>query len=240
MSRIRTLGAASIAAAALALTAGATANAGAQPGIVGGGTAPTVSWGAQIYVNTPGRDWDGFNCSGTIIASRWVMTARHCLDTDGSGMRVRVGSNQLQGGTVIAVDQKKISPNGDIALLHLASAFTTTYITLGTGDPASGTTNQLYGWGRTTPTGPPASALKVANVQVTGRSTDAYGGRAIQSVGINGSAWKGDSGGPELSNGVQVGVASTVQNQSGSNTRGTNNYASVASSRSWIRTTAGV
>jgi secreted trypsin-like serine protease len=82
--------------------------------------------------------------------------------------------------------------------------------------------------------------LKVANVQVTGQSTDAYGGRAIQSVGINGSAWKGDSGGPELAGGVQVGVASTVQNQDGSNTRGTNNYGSVASSRSWIRTTSGV
>jgi hypothetical protein len=43
-----------------------------------------------------------------------------------------------------------------------------------------------------------------------------------------------------VSGGVQVGVASTVQNQSGSNTQGTNNYASVASSRSWIRTTSGV
>jgi secreted trypsin-like serine protease len=81
--------------------------------------------------------------------------------------------------------------------------------------------------------------LKVANVQVTGRSADAYGGRAIQSVGINGSAWKGDSGGPEISGGVQVGVASTVQNQDGTYTWGTNNYASVAASRSWIRTTAG-
>ncbi|MEU4668382.1 trypsin-like serine protease [Amycolatopsis sp. NPDC023774] len=211
-------------AAAVALTlAGGTA-ATAQTNIVGGGTAPAVSWGAQVYVNTPGRDFQGFNCSGTVIASRWVMTAVHCLDEDGNGMYVRVGTNTLLGGTKIAVDREEESPHGDIALLHLAQA----------------TSNQLYGWGRTTPTGPPASALKVANVQVTGRSTDAYGGRAIQSVGINGSAWKGNSGGPEVSNGVQVGVASTVQNQSGTNTRGTNNYASVATSRSWVRSTSGV
>jgi secreted trypsin-like serine protease len=240
VSSLRVLGAASAAAVALTLAGGAVASAGVQPNIVGGSTAPTVSWGAQVYVNTPGRDFQGFNCSGTVIAARWVMTAVHCLDQDGSGMHVKVGSNTLFSGTDIAVDGKYESPNGDIALLHLASATSTGPISLGGADPSTGSTNQLYGWGRTTPTGPPASALKTANVQVTGRSTDAYGGRAIQSVGINGSAWKGDSGGPQVSGGVQVGVASTVQNQSGTNTRGTNNYASVASSRSWIRTTAGV
>ncbi|MFC3449128.1 S1 family peptidase [Amycolatopsis speibonae] len=244
MSRLRTLGAATLAAAALTMTAGvasAGTPTGVQPNIVGGGTAPTVSWGAQVYVNTPGRQWDGFNCSGSVIAQRWVLTAKHCLDSDGTGMRVRVGSNQLQGGRVIAVDRKVSSPAGsDISLLHLASDAGVTPIGLASSNPSSGSTNQLYGWGRETPTGPPASALKVANVRVSGSSSDAYGGPAIQSVGINGSAWKGDSGGPQVSNGVQVGVASTVQNQSGSNTRGTNNYGSVASARSWIRTTAGV
>jgi len=244
VSRLRTLGAATLAAAALTMTAGvasAGTPTGVQPNIVGGGTAPTVSWGAQVYVNTPGRQWDGFNCSGSVIAQRWVLTAKHCLDSDGTGMRVRVGSNALQGGRVIAVDRKVSSPAGsDISLLHLASDAGVTPISLASSNPSVGSTNQLYGWGRETPTGPPASALKVANVRVSGSSSDAYGGPAIQSVGINGSAWKGDSGGPQVSNGVQVGVASTVQNQSGSNTRGTNNYGSVASARSWIRTTAGV
>jgi secreted trypsin-like serine protease len=239
VSRTLLLGAASAAALAVTLT-GVSLASGAQPDIVGGGTAPAVSWGAQVYVNTPGRAFQGFNCSGTVIAPRWVMTAHHCLDTDGSGMHVKVGSNTLFSGTQIAVDQEKISPNGDIALLHLTQAAGTTPIALGSADPATGATNQLYGWGRETPTGPPAPSLKVANVRVTGRSTDAFGGRAIQSVGINGSAWKGDSGGPEIANGFQVGVASTVQNQTGTNTTGTDNYASVATSRAWIRTTAGV
>ncbi|SFP43298.1 S1 family peptidase [Amycolatopsis rubida] len=237
--RTRFAAAALTAAAALSFAVPSAATA-AEPSIIGGSTAPSVSWGAQVYVNTPGRDFQGFNCSGTVIAPDWVMTAVHCLDQDGSGMFVRVGTNTLYGGTKIAVDREEQSPNGDIALLHLAQSTSAGPISLGSSDPSNGSTNQLYGWGRTTPSGPPASALKVANVKVTGRSTDAYGGRAIQSVGIDGSAWKGDSGGPELSGGAQVGVASTVQNQSGSNTRGTNNYASVASSRSWIRSTAGV
>jgi hypothetical protein len=76
VSRIRTFGAASVAALALRLGAGSIAGAavptGVQPNIVGGGTAPTVSWGAQVYINTPGRAFDGFNCSGTVIAARWA------------------------------------------------------------------------------------------------------------------------------------------------------------------------
>jgi hypothetical protein len=81
--------------------------------------------------------------------------------------------------------------------------------------------------------------LKTANVRVTGRSVDNDGGRAIASQGVNGAAWHGDSGGPEVYNGAEVGVASTAGN-SGSNTHGTQNYGSIAASRSWIRSTTGV
>ena len=119
MTSLRLLGAASATAVALTLAGGAVASAGVQPNIVGGTTAPAVSWGAQVYVNTPGRDYQGFNCSGTVIAARWVLTAVHCLDQDGSGMYVRVGSNTLLSGTKIAVDGEYESPNGDVALLHL-------------------------------------------------------------------------------------------------------------------------
>lgn len=243
MSRTRILGAASLTAVALTLGAGAATAApssGAQPLIVGGTTAQAVPWGAQVYVNTPGRQFQGFNCSGTIIAAEWVLTAHHCLDEDGSGMHVKVGSNKLFEGTEADVDRKEVSPNGDIALLHLSKAVDATFMKLGNADPAAGKTNELYGWGRETPTGPPASALKTTNVKVRGTSSDNDGGPAIQSVGINGAAWKGDSGGPEVSDGVQVGVASTVQNQDGTNKTGTNNYSSVASSRDWISQTAGV
>jgi hypothetical protein len=69
----------------------------------------------------------------------------------------------------VAVDQKQISPNGDIALLHLAQAVGAGPIALGSADPAAGTTNQLYGWGRTTPTGQPATSLKVADRPVRRR-----------------------------------------------------------------------
>jgi len=66
------------------------------------------------------------------------------------------------------------------------------------------------------------------------RCPDAFGGQAICSTRINGNAWKGDSGGPELSGDRQVGVASTA------NGRTNQQYGSVPFNRAWIRDNAGV
>jgi len=222
---------------AAALAAPAMASAAVSPDIIGGTQVSSAPWGAQVYWNSGGSEFDGFECSGTIIAAQWVITAHHCQSS--SGMHVKIGDVRFDQGTNVAVDRQVTSPNGDIALLHLVSPVQTTYMRLGSADPATGATNQIYGWGRTLNQSPPSPVLKTANVQVTGRSTDAYGGRAIASRGINGAAWHGDSGGPEVSGGLQVGVASTAGN-SGSNPQGVQNYASIAASRSWIRSTTGV
>ncbi|AHH96734.1 trypsin-like serine protease [Kutzneria viridogrisea] len=216
---------------------GGTAQAStASPSIIGGGSASNAPWGAQIYWTNSGSS-DGFECSGSIIAPQWVLTAQHCLNKP--GMYVLVGSLNLGQGTKATVDKQYASPSGDVALLHLSSSVNASYIKLGSADPAVGSTNQIYGWGRTQGSNPPSPVLKTANVKVTGSSTDAFGGKAIASKGVNGAAWHGDSGGPQIANGVQVGVCSTGNN-SGSNPQGTQNYASVASNRSFIKNTAGV
>jgi secreted trypsin-like serine protease len=234
----KSLAAATIAGAALAvgLAAAPADAASASPNIIGGSAASNIPYGAQIYWTNAGSA-NGFECSGTIIAPQWVLTAQHCRNDP--GMYVLVGSLNLGQGTRATVDRQVPSPNGDILLVHLTTAINTTFSKLGSADPARGATNQIYGWGRTQGSNPPSPVLKTANVRVTGTSVDAFGGRAIASQGINGAAWHGDSGGPEVSNGVQVGVCSTGNN-SGSNPQGTQNYASVAASRSFIRSTAGV
>ncbi|MBP2322714.1 secreted trypsin-like serine protease [Kibdelosporangium banguiense] len=220
--------------AALAFAASAmsvpAASASVEPLIIGGGTVSSAPWGAQVYAS------GSFTCSGTIIAPQWVLTARHC---DSSAMSVRVGNVNLGQGTNRTVDRKATSPDGDILLLHLSSAVQTTYIKLGDSDPAVGSTNSIYGWGRTQGSNPASPVLKTATVRVTGTSEDAFGGEAIASKGDSGAAWHGDSGGPQIANGVQVGVCSTGEN-SGFDPRGTQNYASVAANRSFIRGTAGV
>jgi secreted trypsin-like serine protease len=194
--------------------------------IIGGSTVASAPWAAAVFRN------GSFTCSGSVIAAQYVLTARHCT---GSGMSVRVGSvNRTSGGVVVNVTS--ISTQFDLAVLRLASAVTTSRVSLASTNPPVGSTNSIYGWGMTCFSGCSASTqLKTASVRVTTlNARDAYGGQAIGSSRINGNAWRGDSGGPQFYNGLQVGVASTADGSS------RQFYGSVANSRSWIRSVAGV
>lgn len=201
------------------------APAGPQP-IIGGGTVSSAPWAAAVFSN------GSFTCSGSVIASQWVLTARHCIS---GSMSVRIGSvYYASGGTTRTVSATYT--RYDLALMRLSSPVSTSTVTLASSNPPIGSTNSIYGWGMTCYSGcSPSSQLKTATVQVTSNSaTDAYGGQAIRSTRINGNAWKGDSGGPQFYNGRQVGVASTADGVS------IQNYASVAYNRSWITSVAGV
>lgn len=197
--------------------------------IIGGKVAGDSPWAAQV-------SWDdtGYECSGTAVAAQWVLTARHCVNS--AGMTVLIGAKQLGDGTRSVVDDKIVDPVGDLALLHLAEPVSTTYVTLADQDPTVGAINEIYGWGKTDPTSGPADQLKTARVKVTSVDCqDAQGGRAICSTGITGMAFNGDSGGPEMASGVEVGVCST-----GDDDAKTQQYASVAANRDWIREVANV
>ncbi|GAB2944452.1 trypsin-like serine protease [Micromonospora polyrhachis] len=210
---------------AAVLAAPSVASAAPQP-IIGGGTVSSAPWAAAVFSN------GSFTCSGTIISSQWVLTARHCVS---GTMSVRVGSVYRASGGVTRTVSASYS-RYDLALLQLSSAVSTSYVTLSSSYPPVGSTNSIYGWGMTCYSGCSASSqLKTANVQVTSTNvTDAYGGRAIRSTRINGNAWRGDSGGPQFYNGAQVGVASTADGQS------IQNYGSVAYNRAWITSVSGV
>ncbi|PZG07390.1 peptidase S1 [Micromonospora craterilacus] len=225
--RIRSLIA--VLATALAGVLGASSGAVAapvSPYIIGGGTVSSAPWAAAVFSN------GSFTCSGTIIAPQWVLTARHCL---GGTMSVRVGSVYYASGGVTRTVSATYS-RYDLALMRLSSSVSTSYVSLASSNPPVGSTNSIYGWGMTCYSGCSASSqLKTASVQVTSNSaSDAYGGQAIRSSRINGNAWRGDSGGPQFYNGLQVGVASTAD---GVNIQ---NYGSVAFNRAWITSVAGV
>lgn len=228
--RIRTLVAALSAAFVGTLALSAPAAAAPQPApitpyIIGGSYVSSAPWAAAVFAN------GSFTCSGSVIGAEWVLTARHCLN---GSMSVRIGSvYYASGGTTRTVSATY--SRYDLALMRLSSPVSTSYVTLATANPPTYSTNSIYGWGMTCYSGCSASSqLKTANVQVTGTTTDAYGGPAIRSTRINGNAWRGDSGGPQFYNGRQVGVASTANGTT------IQNYASVASSRSWITSITGI
>ncbi len=199
------------------------------PSIIGGGYATNAPWAAALYYS------DGFYCSGTIIAPRWVLTAQHCI-YDGYAMSVRVGNLHHPSGQYANVQRAVRASGADLTLLYLDRSINTTYARLATADPPTGSTNQIYGWGTVEPgeNAPMSDRLKVGNVRVTtNNARDYFGGRAVGSRVDTGGPGYGDSGGPQFYNGRQVGVCSTgdyVNNQ----------YASVTANRSWIRSVAGV
>ncbi|MEO3843851.1 MULTISPECIES: trypsin-like serine protease [unclassified Streptomyces] len=199
--------------------------------IIGGGYAQSGPWAARLFSN--GRQ----TCSASIIAPTWILTAKHCVS--GGGLSFRIGSlDQTSGGT-LANGVQTYTHSSDLALVRLDRSVSTTYATLGQpGSVTVGQSVQVYGWGATSQCGSEINCqsqyLKVANVTVTGGCTDAYGGNAICARRGDGITAGGDSGGPMMANGVQVGVASTSDRQT------TTAYTNVTRYRSWIQSIAGV
>ncbi|MGW4323071.1 S1 family peptidase [Streptomyces sp. NPDC004684] len=199
--------------------------------IIGGGYASNAPWAARLYSN--GQE----TCTATIIAPTWVLTAKHCVA--GGALSFRIGSLDQYSGGATANGVQTYTHGADLALVRLDRAVSTTYATIGQpGTVRVGQRVQVYGWGATSQCGSEINCqsryLKVADVQVTSGCTDAYGGSAICAYWGNGITAGGDSGGPMMANGVQVGVASTSDRQA--NTA----YTNVTAYRSWIQSTAGV
>ncbi len=210
-----------------------------QPMIIDGGYAQSGPWAARLFAD--GRE----NCSATIIAPTWVLTAEHCV-AGAATYTFAIGSlDQTQGQQATGAQVVK-HPSADLALVELDRAVEATYSPLGGGSAVeNGQTVQLYGWGATCTDQPEINCqsqlLKVADTTVTTtRGSDYRGGVAISVQRGDGIAAGGDSGGPMFATSpvdgqyYQVGVASTSDRQSVSN------YTSVAEYRSWITETAGV
>ncbi|MEU2721062.1 S1 family peptidase [Streptomyces smyrnaeus] len=203
-----------------------------QRPIIGGGYAQSGPWAARLF--SGGRQ----TCSSTIIAPTWILTARHCVS--GGQLSFRIGSlDQTTGGTTANGTQIYTHPSADLALVRLDRSVSTTYSPLGRpGSVSVGQTVQVYGWGATSRCGQEINCqsryLKYANVIVSGGCRDAYNGSAICARRGDGITAGGDSGGPMMAGGVQVGVASTSDRQT------TTAYTNVTQYRSWIQSIAGV
>ncbi|WP_208326036.1 S1 family peptidase [Amycolatopsis arida] len=204
---------------------------GATPYIIGGSYASNAPWAARLFSN--GRQ----TCTATIIAPTWILTAKHCVSR--GALSFRIGSlDQTSGGTV-ANGVQTYNHSSDLSLVRLDRSVSATYARLGgPGSVTVGQTVQVYGWGATSRCGSEINCqsryLKVANLTVSGGCGDAYGGAAICARPGDGITAGGDSGGAMMSNGVQVGVAST------SDRRSITAYTNVTRYRSWIQSIAGV
>jgi hypothetical protein len=242
--RITTRATALLAAAALTLlggSLGATAASAAtvSPQVIGGEQAPSTPWEVQLIFQQGGTA--SYGCTGEQLNASWVLTAEHCVDGT-TAMNVYHSNSTTNRGTATAADRLYSAPSGDIALVHLKTPKTlSSYAQLDLGySPRSSGTGTIMGYGNRA-NSVPTTGLYQATVNLTGASTDAYGGTAQHVTGVSGAANHGDSGGALAVGGKVVAVCSTGDEADpGANTHAGSNYAVLTQSASWIRSTAGV
>ncbi|KAL4703150.1 hypothetical protein ACJJTC_016751 [Scirpophaga incertulas] len=194
--------------------------------IVGGQDAPEGAYPYQVSLRSFGSHF----CGGSILNSKWILTAAHCtINKSVNSIQVVVGTNSLTtGGVQYLVERIIVHENydggvikNDVSVLKVAEDIPfnerVQAIQLPDCDTVAGANLTLTGWGRTSYPGYLPNRLQMINL--TALSTEACRERfsgvnsvfnsQICSLTKSGEgACHGDSGGPLVEDGHVVGVVS--------------------------------
>uniref|UniRef100_A0A182QCJ2 Peptidase S1 domain-containing protein n=1 Tax=Anopheles farauti TaxID=69004 RepID=A0A182QCJ2_9DIPT len=218
--------------------------------IVGGSVAAEGQFPHQVALLRS----NALTCGGSLIDSRWVLTAAHCVYNGGTlipatAITVLAGSVSLTAGVRRAV--ARIIPHerygnfqNDVALLQLQQSLPTSAyirpIALRTTSVPARSEVVISGWGRIYQGGPTSSVLRYNRATVLAdqqcrAATGISSGLICFTSPVNNGACNGDSGGPAVLNNQLVGVANFIINYCGSSSP--DGYAKVSDFVPWIQAT---
>ncbi|WP_422756218.1 trypsin-like serine protease [Micromonospora sp. WMMD708] len=145
----------------------------AQPAsaVIGGNSAGHLRGQVQIFVN------DSYKCTGTLIASNWVLTAKHCFDKTGGNVNnsyIVAGERAFGRGHLMGIAGIYREPFQDAMLLNLwqdVPNWSRIVVGYSGAYPPINSTPAISGWGSTTR----GSYTTPSTLQICGMRVTDYG-----------------------------------------------------------------
>lgn len=229
-----------------------------DPRIVGGTEVSGNKYPWMVAVMSRNSDpSQGQFCGGSLIASQWILTAAHCIESEtADGVSVLLGQPDLNqsGGQTIKVSRIIEHPDyqrqgyPDLALLQLDRKTSVLPILMPSRNnpvPDVGEEATVTGWGQISENGPATTELRESTMPIVGHNqcNRAYDGQIVEDAMVcagttsgDKDSCYGDSGGPLFvprgESYVQAGVVSFGEECGLANVPGV--YARVSSYGDWI------